>query len=108
MEEAVPTRHLIGVVPDYDPQAPESSLVYAGHEATYISSQEVIAAARKQQTRPPSMLSKVGKWMFDHTDKWIIFRGWQFPHQYVGDPLVRRVHIFSRAMRQVPAGSNTW
>ena len=102
----MPTNNLIGVAPDYDPENPEHSLLYVGSDATYFSSLDVIADAQQHQTRPQSMPEKVGRWMYDHADKWIIFRGWQFPHRYLGDPLVRRVHLFSRAMRQVPAGAN--
>ena len=104
--ESVATDNLIGVVPDYDPENPELTLLHGVGDATYLSSQDLIAAAQQLQTRPRSMPSHVGKWMYDHMDRWIIFRGWQFPHRYVGDPLVRRVHLFSRAMRQVPTGAN--
>lgn len=105
LREILPTDNKIGIMPDYDPAAPERTLLYSTTECTYVSSLEVLAAAKLRPQRPESMPAAELK-RYDHTDKWILFRGWQWPHRYLGDPMVRRVHIFSRAMRQVPTGSN--
>ena len=40
-------------------------------------------------------------------DRWFTAKLWQYPHWWEGNPLLRRVNLYSRPMRQVPAGSNT-
>ena len=102
-KEKVDTFGYVGIVPDYDKLHPESSLVSEPSESTYVSSLEIIRMAEALPDRPVHMPQE-GIEFFDHSDGWIIFRGWQFPHKFQGDPRVRRVNFFSRAMRQVPTG----
>ena len=104
--QVVETHNMVGVVPLYDPYHPESSLLYSSNEATYLSSLEIIAAALACPIRPPE-IHVTGIRKYSWADKWFVFNGWQFPHWWEGDPMIPRVNLFSRPMRQVPAGSNT-
>ena len=34
--------------------------------------------------------------------QWVGFRGWAIPHMLVGDPTLRRVHVYSRVVEEHP------
>lgn len=103
-KEKMPTHKHVGTVPDYNKWDPERTLVYEPSEATYFSSLKIIQAAKAMPERPAHMPAS-GMELCDHSDGWIIFRGWQYPHRFTGDPRVRRINMFSRALRQVPTGA---
>ena len=104
-KEKYDTEYKIATMPEYDAAQPEATLLEEPSLASFKTSTQVLLDARCTPSRPSSMHS-TGVRRYGEVDGWIIFRGWQFPHRFVGDPFVRRVHIFSRAMRQVPAGTN--
>jgi hypothetical protein len=99
------TDHMVGVVPVYDCAHPVYSLVYEPAQATYLASTQLIADAVRCPERPQSVHPE-GVMLYNSSHGWFAFNGWQFPHWWVGDPWILRVNLYSRPMRQVPAGSN--
>ena len=99
------THNMVAIVPAYDPKQPESTLLYLPAEATYVSSLVVLEAACRTPLRPSDMpRSEVAKYTW--LDRWFTAKLWQYPHWWEGTPHLRRVNLYSRPMRQVPAGSN--
>jgi hypothetical protein len=94
------TCRMVGIVPLYDPMQPEASLYYSPNEATYISSLDVLEAAKACPTRPETMHAPVVR-KYTSLDKWFAFHGALFAHWWEGDPFVPRYNIYSRPMRQV-------
>ena len=93
------TNSLISIVPEYDPGAPESTLLKEPAEATWVTSTAILADAREHSERPQSMRRPV---TFQYTSEhcWFAFNGWQYIHWWQGDPYVARVNLYSRPMRQ--------
>ena len=54
-----------------------------------------------------SMSTPVAEPMFEAIgldQKWSLFYGWRYPHQWIGSPWVRRYHLFGCPLRNVPTG----
>ena len=56
-----------------------------------------MAARNGRRLQPPRRYVCVG-W----DKQWVGFRGWAIPHMLVGDPTLRRVHVYSRVVEEHP------
>ena len=70
-------------------------------ELDALSFEKALSTARANPIPPPTELWTV---IGDDPDRWDVFYAWRNPHRSVGNGAVRRVHVFSAALRQNPVG----
>jgi len=81
----------------------QHKVFYSPSDLLLVSIQDSFdMAARLGSTDNKTMNRVVSK--FHMRQRWYKFYGWMYAHQYLGEPLVCRTHVFFRAIRQVTTG----